>query len=60
MLIAPYLWERACSRMLYSKHQKSGECTDPFASKLTPTSPQRLISLDLPMIVDLLLIVICC
>ena len=45
-----YLWERARSRMLYSKHQKSGECTDPFVSKLTPTNPPRLICRALPLI----------
>ncbi len=50
----PSLWERACSRMLHFKHQKFGGCTNPFVSKLTPTSPWRLIcprsALDLLLI----------
>ena len=37
----PILWERACSRMLHFKHQLFGGCTNAFASKLTPTSPQH-------------------
>jgi hypothetical protein len=40
--LTPILWERACSRMLYLKHQICVGCTDPFVSKLTPTSPWRL------------------